>query len=66
MIMLIVFIVAGLLWISTGTDPLLWLVRTLLVLRAGLAAAITVACEGAQEWWERLPAHIESAKQEVR
>jgi hypothetical protein len=62
---LTVFIVAGLAWVVTGVDPLIWIIRGLIWLRAGLVVVGELAPEAAAEWWARVPKRAGEAWREV-
>lgn len=55
----------GLLWLRSGRDPLWWLIRALIVLRAALGLAGAVGYRAALAWWRALPRAIEQARAEV-
>lgn len=63
--LIIVSTLAGLLWLRSGRDPLWWLIRALIVLRAALGLAGAVGYRAALAWWRALPRAIEQARAEV-
>lgn len=63
--LIIVSTLAGLLWLRSGRDPLWWLIRALIVLRAALGLAGAVGYRAALAWWRALPRAIEQSRAEV-
>jgi hypothetical protein len=50
--------ILGLLWLRSGHDPLYWLVRSIILLRAILAQAGAEFWRGCRRWWRAMPAAI--------
>ncbi len=60
-----VLIFMGATWIISRRDPLFWMIRILIGVRAAIALLIQIVVEGAGEFRNRLPGKIESTKAEV-
>lgn len=66
MFILALAIILAVVWLKTGRDPLYWLIRALIVLRAALSLAIATLAYAAKIWWQDLPAAIHAGSREVQ
>lgn len=58
-------ILAGLIWLRTGRDPIYWLIKLLTALRACIALMARIVSEAHLEFRERYPDEYERNKKEV-
>lgn len=65
MLTMLIILCAVAVWLRTGRDPLWWLIRALIVLRAALGLAAEVAYQAALAWRRALPKAIERGRAEV-
>lgn len=61
---LIVAMLCGLVWLKTGRDPIWWLIRALVILRAAVAQLSLETWNAAVRWWTAMPAAVERSRRE--
>lgn len=57
-------IVAAVIWRHTRKDPIYWLIKALIILRAVIAQGGKEIAYGVRRWWRLMPAAIDRSRRQ--